>query len=70
MSDKLKTYGVDVEKTQTVRITLTIADIRRMVGAPQEASVSLGREMLRSTDKIEVVYTTMEAFDSAEERDL
>jgi hypothetical protein len=62
MSDKLKTYGVDVEKTQTVRITLTIADIRRMVGAPDTASVSIGNELLRSTDKVEVFYTNAEGY--------
>lgn len=62
MSEKLKTYGIDVEKAQTVRMTLTINDLRRMVGAPDNASVSVNGSMLKSTDKVFLSFTSAEAF--------
>lgn len=62
MSDKLKTYGVDVEKAQTTRMTITINDLRHMIGAPDNASVSVNGSMLKSTDKIIFSFTSAEAF--------
>lgn len=63
MSDKLKVYKMDVEKSQTTRMKITIADLLHMTGAPDNASVSIRGEMLKSTDKIEVVFTSAESFE-------